>query len=295
MARTRLQIAKTDIIRYFDALPVKVLKQSDIARILTEQRAFWRLALRTNTRKLIEFLTKHANLKRLDFNFPSRPAHCYVWGDVPLLEALLQLRPRSYFSHYTAMRFHGLTEQVPKILYVTHEQVHPHQSAREPLAQEAIDAAFKGSVRVSKNIAPYGDRRICLINGGDTELQGVTTGQMADGSAPIATIRVTDLERTLIDLTVRPIYSGGVGEVMKAFGEAKGSVSVNRLRGMLHKLNYLYPYHQAIGFYLERAGYEESSIKLFRQLPQLVDFYLTHGMSNTEYVAAWRLHIPKGL
>ena len=107
-------------------------------------------------------------------------------------------------------------------------------------------------------------------------------------------VRVTNIERTLIDIVVRPAYSGGVAEVLKAFERAREQASVNRLMALLQKLNYLYPYHQAIGFYLERAGYSGTALDFIRQMPLNYDFYLAHQMGATDYVPQWRLHIPKG-
>ena len=61
-------------------------------------------------------------------------------------------------------------------------------------------------------------------------------------------LRTTTLERTLIDIAVRPFYAGGVAEVAKACEMAKNKeVSVNRLASMLTKMHFGYPYHQAIG------------------------------------------------
>jgi len=65
------------------------------------------------------------------------------------------------------------------------------------------------------------------------------------------------------------------------------------LSAMLKKLSFNYPYHQAIGFYLERAGYRDSSVELFRSIPRKFDFYLEHGLKENEYVKDWRLFIPK--
>jgi len=59
-----------------------------------------------------------------------------------------------------------------------------------------------------------------------------------------AHVRVTNLERTLIDAVVRPAYSGGVFEVAKAFELAKDQVSVNAMGAMLGKLRFAYPFHQ---------------------------------------------------
>ena len=54
-------------------------------------------------------------------------------------------------------------------------------------------------------------------------------------------------------------------------------ISINKLSAMLKKLNFTYPYHQAIGFYLEKAGvYSESQIKIIEKFQRKYDFYLTH-------------------
>ena len=109
-----------------------------------------------------------------------------------------------------------------------------------------------------------------------------------------APLRVTSIERTLIDAVVRPIYSGGVFEVARAYRAAKGRASVAALAQMLHKLNYTYPYHQSIGFYLEKAGFSAKEVELMREIPMEFDFYLDYAMRQTEYNDRWRLNIPKG-
>lgn len=107
-------------------------------------------------------------------------------------------------------------------------------------------------------------------------------------------VDATDLERTLIDATVRPAYCGGVAEVLGAYRTAKDRLSVNRLSAYLKRLAYVYPYHQAVGFYLERAGYTAAQLDLLRQMPRDFDFYLANAMKQTDYDDAWRLFYPKG-
>jgi hypothetical protein len=133
---------------------------------------------------------------------------------------------------------------------------------------------------------------VCVVAGRNTSKLGVVVQKILPEAG---LLRLTNLERTLIDLCVRPVYSGGVFEVAKAFELAKGRLSVEALVAMLKKLEYTYPYHQAIGFYLERGGYGAGDIDLLRVMPTEFDFYLTHKMIKTDYNKTWRLHVPKGI
>lgn len=297
MNTSRFQIARSDIIRYLDKLPTKVLLYADLARILREQRAFWRLTHGTSTMDFIRFLTDSGRLSKVEFPFPKpyKEKTVYSWGDVSFYEVILGISPKCYFSHYSAVKVHGLTEQTPKTFYVNEEQRLESWLAGS-LTQTSIDAAFRRPVRVTKRIAETSDFRVVFLNGKNTGNHGVVEEEfIGSGAGRIGRIRVTNIERTLIDITVRPVYSGGVSEVLKAFALARDRVSANRLAAMLKKLAYIYPYHQAIGFYLERAGYRSSALDLFRNIPTAFDFYLEHDLKEKEYVKEWRLFIPKRL
>jgi hypothetical protein len=292
MNRSRFQIAKLDIFRFFDELPTRVHRLSEIRRHLIDQRGFWRLAQHTTANHLINFLTDAGRLSKVDFPFPPpyKREVRYVWGKVSLYQVMLSLNPAAYFSHYTAFRFHGLTEQLPKTTYLSIELAQIRGGSRT-LSQMAIESAFRRRQRVTKNVAETPDFRLCVLSAKNTSQLGVVQETIMAEEGPL---RFTNIERTLIDATVRPVYAGGVFEVRKAYELAKEKVSVNRLAALLQKLDYIYPYHQAIGFYLERTGYKTELVSLLRRFPMEFDFYLAHGMGHTDYVKKWRLHVPKG-
>lgn len=109
-------------------------------------------------------------------------------------------------------------------------------------------------------------------------------------------LRVTDIERTLIDIVVRPIYAGGVKEVLKAYRQGKNFVSVEKLAETLQQTDYVYPYHQAIGFYMEKSGaYDESEFQLLKKTPMNFDFYLDYKMHEFKYSEDWKIYYPKDL
>lgn len=104
---------------------------------------------------------------------------------------------------------------------------------------------------------------------------------------------VTSLERTLIDITVRPGYAGGAPLVLRAFRLAKNRASISKLIVLLRKLDYTYPYHQSIGFYLKQAGYTEADQLLARTEGIKFAFYLCHGLKDPAFDPDWKVFFPR--
>jgi predicted transcriptional regulator of viral defense system len=145
-------------------------------------------------------------------------------------------------------------------------------------------------MRRSRLVTHFGGTSFCILAGKYTGQLGVTE-VLAGPGVPL---RVTGIERTLIDIAVRPDYAGGVFEVKKAYTNAASRVSVNKMMAMLRKLDYVYPYHQGIGFYLEQSGaYDSWLVDLARKFPFQYDFYLAYGMREPSYSERWRLFYPK--
>lgn len=294
---TRIQIAKPDIVAEF-AQRGPIFRPRDVSSIFAMRRDFWRLTKSMTINSFLKFMLDKTQLQKVRFEFPNRIVTGFTWGDVPTLEVLNGLIDRSHFSHYTALRIHGLTEQVPKTVYISREKLsssNVHISG-EVFDQGDIDTAFKQPPRVSKNVVtlPADLGRVVLLESAYQAGDGITSGTVNWGGERPLRLSYTTLERTLIDVTVRPFYAGGVPEVAKAFENARGEVSGNAMLAMLKRMNFGYPYHQAIGYYLERAGYKQSVVDLFGRVPMERDFYLTHGMTAMRYVNRWRLYVPEG-
>ncbi|MCE9661009.1 MAG: hypothetical protein K8R60_20970 [Burkholderiales bacterium] len=294
---SRLELAKQDIVETFEKDLPHILRVHDFAGALSEYRDHWRLAVRTSFATFEEFMLTRTKLRRESFEF-KRPVTGYVWGEVPLLRILLGLIEHSHLSHYTAVRIHGLTEQVPATVYITRARTSAGQpSSLDEIDQAAIDTAFQRPPRQSSDVVRRGDIRIVLLQGAQQGEPGITSGTVDYDGNERMLLRYTTLERTLIDIAVRPTYAGGVFEVAKAYENAREreELSVNTMSATLRRMNLTYPYHQAVGYYLERANFKASLVDLFKSQPKERDFYLTHEMGRTRYLPEWRLHVPEGL
>lgn len=291
--KPRIQQAKKQIERTFEAAPARVFRAQDLTNILNDHRSEWRLPVGFGLKKFVEFLLESTELREVELNAEhyARAEKRYVWSQPSAYTVALSLRKGSYLTHGSAVFLHGLTDEIPKTVYLNYEQS-AKPTPTGGLTQAGIDRAFANRQRQSKLTYLYDGYQIVLINGKHTGRLEV--GQVRAGQGE--TLDVTKVERTLIDITVRPAYAGGAVQVLEVFRGAKDRASVNTLVATLKKLNYVYPYHQAIGFYLERAGYPEKQWSKLLKIGLQFDFYLAHGLpAGQKYDKRWRLHYPKGL
>lgn len=296
-----LLLSKTRIKATSRKLQGRVFSRSELSDVIAQNVGSWQIvsesaAVTANSisaasptpADILQALVKNKLLFALTLPFPYRTVTRFTWGPAPTYRIIQSVDEKGYFTHYTAMHIHGLTDQIPKTVYFNVEQ--PATGGGGQLSQEGINRAFRGRCRVLNNVIDFRDLSVCKLNGQNTNQLGVIRASVDDSD-----VRVTNLERTLIDATVRPVYAGGVGEVAEAFKKAAPKLSVNKLVSYLRKLNYTYPYHQAIAFYLSRTGvYRKSQIDLLRKFPIEFDFYLNYQLKNPAYNEEWRLFVPKG-
>ncbi len=275
---------------FFDNSSQKIFKRKEISGILDERRKLWDLDDGVKVFGFLDFLIEETELRKVQLAFPSRRETRFVWGMCSPFKLALSLKKGLYLCHHSAMFLHRLVQECPNDIYVNLEQ--PRRSTRGELTQEKIDVALSRKVRVTRNKAQYMDKMIWILNGMNTDNYGVIECQGDINEQ----LRLTNVERTLIDISIRPVYSGGVSSVLEAYKLAKDKISIEILAEVLQVMNYIYPYHQVVGFYLDKAGvYSKRQVEMLLKFDRQYDFYLTHQMNETAYSDKWRLHYPSNI
>lgn len=292
MRQSLVETAAERIAASFDSQSKKVFTGQEISDFFEQNRRSWKLGTSLRVERFIAELERLNLLRKVELACPEyqRSYPRYVWGSpVPIYELGLSVKRKSYYSNHSAMFFHGLTESTPDLLFVNAEQSEKPRS-ESPLTQGGIDRAFRGAGRRSKYLFHFEATQFCLLSGKNTGNLG-TENKVFQGQP----ITLTNLERTLVDIAVRPAYSGGCAQVLEAYRRANGRVSVDSILGILAKLDYVYPYHQAIGFYMQTAGYGAAEVAKFKSMGQQFDFYLDYAMDGPSYSPEWRIHYPRDI
>ncbi|MCA9308724.1 hypothetical protein KC980_04375 [candidate division WWE3 bacterium] len=266
----------------------KAFTEKRLITMFESKKSDWNLLNAISGNDFINFLLAEKVLKRKDFiNENGRVKSLYHLPVISDYSVYTGFKRNSYFTHYTAMWLNNLTLQIPKTVYLNHE--HYGKAIGTQLSQEKIDDAFSKTQRRSNRFYQGGGIKVVILNGQYTGKLGVEYRQTDDEY-----FAYSNIERTLIDISIRPGYAGGVFEVLNAFKLAKSRVDLKRLDEYLRKLDFTYPYNQIIGFYLEKAGYDKGKQVLFENEKKF-RFYLTYNIKQKEFSRKWNLWYPKGM
>lgn len=294
MPKESFDRAASQIASFFEKHPFKAYTTHDIQRIFDSERDQWRIAGYRNYKHFITFLNDR---KILLLDVQNHEAHTSEKQILRKRAAThfhvgLTVKKNGYLSYYSAMQLHQLTLQLPKTVYVSeekYEDIYALNPKDVVLEQDAVDSAFSKPQRVATESykSTFDGFRYVYLQRKHTSINiGISKRQ---------DLAVTDLERTLIDIAVRPVYSGGAFEVLKAYKSAKPNIDVAKLNEYLIQLDYIYPYHQLIGFYLDLIGFPNKDLKNFLDRKTNINFYQTYNLSNKQLNKKWGIYHPTGI
>lgn len=288
-----LNNAYPEISNYFYNQKIRAYSTSDLQNIFYTNQQEWKLSTRTTYKKFVKFLTKKGKLfsvKKLVHIETGSEKFIYLMINGNTYDIACAIKKKGYLSYLTALVIHELTLQIPKTIYIS-EEIHKVSQKKNIIEQKGIDLAFSKEQRTTTNI--YRDEaeniRFALI---EKQSNNINIGIIKDNSFLYP---VSNIERTLIDCVVRPQYSGGIFSVLEAFRIAINIVDTDKINLYLDQLNYSYPYHQLIGFYLDKAGCDRNRLLPFLNKVSSLNFYMTYNLTNKTLDPKWKIYYPFGI
>ena len=170
--------------------------------------------------------------------------------------------PDYYISHYSAMDIHNmLTHPLIKVFITTPVQQYKKQRTVGNTTFEFIYTNFS-------NI--WGVKKVWVTNSEQ--------------------VRVSDIERTIIDCLYRPKYCGGIIEIVNGLWMKKEEIDFDKLRKYVKKFNRIVVIKR-LGYVLESLGLQDA--KYLNQLRTKINnkYYVLDPLLLTEvtYKNSWKL------
>ncbi len=300
------------IIKYLDEIKDSakkngnILNRDIIIKIIKEFKESKKIRKSTTISQFLKYVVEVSNLfteiailSEYNENIIIRYVATYV--SVSPYEIALSLLSKSFLSHYSALYANELTLNNPKDIYINKEQSKkniPDNGAK--IVQNRIDYAFSKKMRSTNMIYSFKYKgmayKVHVLNSKNTKNTGIVSRKIVGFSK---SVHITNIERTLIDTTVRPGYSGGAQEVMAAYIRAKNVVDIKKLEKYLINFNYSYPYYKSVAFYMKHAKYEYKDFleKNSKSRPEqsLLNFYLDYRLIGRSFDEEIGIFYPKSI
>jgi len=201
--RRRAQFAahQTEVEAFFADARRSVYSYTSLEEAIRQNRANWHLTT-VSVSDLLELLVQDSRLRVVELTSESYASvRRYGWDPLSPFELALSLKPNSYLSYGTAAYLRGLLREVPATFHLNKEQ--SPKARLGSLTQQGLDRAFSSRPRQSNLVFSDQDgHRFAVISGKFTNHLGVGAIKGPAGEKLYA----TKVERTLVDIAVRPIY-----------------------------------------------------------------------------------------
>ncbi len=165
---------------------------------------------------------------------------------------------------WNAMSYHGLTDQLPRCVWI-------------------LSPSGQTSKKTSQYLYHVGATEYRVIRVQPHHYYGVEKYFINE-----TPVWITDLERTLLDGLIRPQYSGGFFEVMTAFEWAQDRVNSEKL--VDYALKYGILVSKRLGWVFETLGIFPKMVKVLKEIPCKAVYKLDVTRPNEgEILSGWNL------
>ena len=248
-----------------------------------ELKAKGYIAQSINHSKFIEQMSQLLQ-KKIDIEFDEKFVTLYTYDkDVTPEQMLLSYKKDSFYSMSSALNIMGLSDFRSDFIFISKE-LSKKNIASKPvqLEQQAIDEAFSKPYRRTHFIGRYNNKHIIMLTPKNTDTYGVETND--DG------IKHSSVERALVEMIVNVQYFKSAEHIIETFKPIKEKLDVNAVYEVVERFEFIYPYFQSVGFYLDKIGFTKEQLHKFKKRVTELKFYTEKQKDQYEYDEYWQIY-----
>ncbi len=174
------------------------------------------------------------------------------------------LEKNSFFSMSTALNILKVSYFRDEYIFISKERTKRIRHSNTILTQENIDNAFSKRPRRTAAYDKIDNRIVILLESNNTNSFGIIK---YDG------YNISSINRAFVEMITNIHYFQSSKNVIKVFTNIKNRLDVDEIYTIIEKFDFIYPYFQLAGFYLEQIGYSQNELSKFHAKKSELNFY----------------------
>jgi hypothetical protein len=191
------------------------------------------------------------------------------------------LQNNSFFPMTTSLNIQNLTNYRNKYIYVSKERAHRNEFQENKLEQKDIDSAFSKNPKRTNAYDKLGEYLIILLETNNTSSYEIIKYKEYN---------ISSVNRAFVEIISNVHYFQSTNHVIKLFKEIKDELDLGKIYNVIEKFNFIYPYYQLAGFYLESIGFEKKELHKFYEKKTDLKFYTEKNREKYSFDTYWNIY-----
>ena len=195
-----------------------------------------------------------------------------------IYDFVYSLERNGFFSMFTSLNIQGFTNFRDNFIFISKERMQRVNFSSKNITQEAIDKAFSNKPRKTKAYNTIYNYNIVMLESNNT--QGV-------GIINYNGYKVSSINRAFVEIISNIQYSKTPYDVIWEFRQLKDKLDINEIFKIIEKFDFIYPYYQLAGYYLEKIGFLKEELSRFFNNKTNLIFYTMKNKTNYDLDEYW--------
>ncbi len=191
------------------------------------------------------------------------------------------LEKNSYFLMTTSLNLQNLSTYKNDFIFISKERKIRNSFDRVTLNQENIDKAFSKKPRQTNAHDKLGDFRIIMLETNNTSSYEIIN---------FKGFKISSINRAFVEIISNIHYFQTSSKVVELFKPIKNKLNLEVIYKVIEKFDFVYPYYQLAGFYLEKIGYEKKCLERFYLKKTDLKFYTEKNKDKYVFDEYWNIY-----
>ena len=202
-------------------------------------------------------------------------------GDFNIYDFCNSLEKNSFFSMSTALNIQGLSDFREEYIFVSKERSTKIEQGNVTLTQENIDNAFSKKPRRTNAYDKIDNHVVVLLEANKTD-----TFEVIEYNG----YRVSSVNRAFVEMITNVQYLQSSETIIEVFTKIKEKLNLDTIYTIIEKFDFIYPYFQLAGFYLEKIGFPKVELEKFYTKRSELNFYTQKNKNQYGFDGYWKIY-----